>query len=239
MPLRPVFLVLLGIGCSTTIGAHRPLSAAAVQELNEAVEGSEATVVLDEEPERAIECERAARAALRDSCESAPGQGNLKFEERCDKTRDCECGLTCQRNYCLGSSFKTPPNIAPSSFQARELKVASDTTQWLDLRSGTGDEWRQSTVSTASLKRISVLRRGRGAAEGLGLGLLIGGALGAALGAVGGSGATCFACNNSGGNGTASYAGVGAVVGLFAGAVIGPLVGVAVGHRTTVDFKVP
>jgi hypothetical protein len=98
----PVLLAFLVTGCAGTIAAQRPLTDAAVAEVNESIAGSQASVVLAEEPERAVERERAAQAAAREACQSAQGQGSMRFGEKCDDTRDCECGLTCQVDRCLG-----------------------------------------------------------------------------------------------------------------------------------------
>src|SRR5713101_1087723 len=67
----PVLFVFLGSGCASTSAAHRPLSDAAVAEVNELIEGRRAGVVLAEEPERAVERERAAQAAVQEACLSA------------------------------------------------------------------------------------------------------------------------------------------------------------------------
>lgn len=241
----PVLSALLGIGCSSTIAAHRPLSDAAVAEVNEAIEGSKAIVVLAEEPERAVEREQAAKAAARDPCQSAPGQGNVRFGESCDDTEDCECGLTCQARRCLGTSLKNRTSrslTAPKPLEVKEMKevkVGRDTTQWLELRSGTGDEWRQISVPTAALKSVSILRRGRGALEGLGLGLLLGLTTGAAVGGIWGAIAernTSPSCGCPwGALGLAFGAGSGAIL----GTLLGPAIGAEKGHRTTVEFDPP
>src|SRR5260370_29227999 len=115
-----VLLLLLGIGCASTIKAYRPLSDAVVAEVNNSIEGSRASVVLAEEPERAVERERAAQAVAREACQSAPGQGSVRFGENCDDT-DCECGLTCQSGRCFGTSLKN--RISPSLTAPKPLGV--------------------------------------------------------------------------------------------------------------------
>jgi hypothetical protein len=130
-----------------------------------------------------------------------------------------------------------PSLAALKSLDAREVKVGRDTTQWLELRSG--DEWRQSTVPTTALKRISVRRRGRGALEGLVLGLVLGATTGAAVGGLWGAVAEGNASPSCG----CPFAAVGLVFGAAFGAILGPLLGTAIGagigHRTTVEFDPP
>jgi hypothetical protein len=236
----PVLLAFLGTGCASTIAAHRPLSDAGVAEVNESIAGSQASVVLAEEPGRAVE--REPQEAAREACRSAPGQGSVRFGKRCDDTRDCECGLTCQVDRCLGRSLKsrTIPSLAPpKSLDAREVKVGRDTTQWLELRSGTGDERRQSTVPTAALKSISVRRRGRGALEGLGLGLVLGVTVGAAVGGLWGAVGESHVSPECGCPLTAAGLVYGAAFGAILGPLLGTAIGAGIGHRTTVEFDPP
>jgi hypothetical protein len=55
--LRATMLALLGMSCSTTIAAHRPLSDAAIAALNQSIEGRQASVVLEtvKEPDQRAE----------------------------------------------------------------------------------------------------------------------------------------------------------------------------------------
>jgi hypothetical protein len=103
---------------------------------------------------------------------------------------------------------------------------------------------RSEAVPTASLRTISVVRRGQGALEGLGLGTL-GGAITGGL-AFGLAGALAIdSCNASlkdeglpcgAGLGFAIGSIIGALGGAVIGAIVGPIIGVAEGHRVDVEF---
>ena len=89
-------------------------------------------------------------------------------------------------------------------------------------------------VPTAVLQRIVVVKRWRGAAEGLGRGILAGGLAGALVGATAGD-KWCLERSPC----EPFPMVVGAAGGALAGALIGPVIGVAVGHRVTIEFENP
>ena len=194
---------------------------------------------------------------------AVPIQGAPSIGDRCWRPEECEHG-TCQSGYCVGSGARAPTVLeeinealvgksaevllardAPAQpVEAKELKVGADRTQWLELQLPTG-EYRPRSVPTEALRHISLVARGRGAAEGLGLGILLGIATGAIVGAaVGSQMPACFGdpgpydpwprqCP------TASrllglYSAIG---GAISGASIGTLIGAGVGHRTTIEFE--
>ena len=115
--------------------------------------------------------------------------------------------------------------------EAQEIKVALDTTQWLEL---TDDErWLPKNVPTAALKSVSVRKHGLGALEGLGFGLLSGATIGALVGAAAPVESNCdleIFCTRR------SHTFFGAFAGAIPGTLLGTFIGAAIGHRTTVEF---
>jgi hypothetical protein len=164
---------LLSIGCSSTTVVSRPLSTSALAEMNDAIEGQSATVVL-----------------------KGKGEGEVDIS------------------------------------RVDEVKVGVAATQLLERTPG--GEARSRSVPTAALQQISVVYRGRGAAEGAGLGVLAGGA-------VGGIVASLIVANTSGYGGAGIIQGleaVGAVAGgIVLGLVTGVVVGMSAGHRKTIALE--
>src|SRR5438105_12303987 len=108
-------IAFLSIGCSSTIEVRRPLSSSALAEINDAVEGRPATVML--EGEGSPQAEGAPELA----CERAAGQGFKESGEGCLLTAECECGLTCKDGQCVGTSLKKKPH-RPQLPDARDVK---------------------------------------------------------------------------------------------------------------------
>ena len=206
----------LWLGCSTTIVAQRPLA--------------------------------------------TPVEGAPRIGEGCWRTDECDHG-TCQSGHCVGSDSRAPTVLEeidgalqgrsaqvllagdppPESVEAREVTVAADKTRWLELQHPAGAS-RPRSVPTDALRSISVVGRGRGAAEGLGLGILAGAATGAIWGAVVGPRTRfCTGDLRPGEQCSAIGAGLGSFLGAIAGAIVGAPIGLLsgafIGHRTTIEFE--
>jgi hypothetical protein len=232
----PIFLALIGMGCTSTTVARRPLAEGMLAKVKEAIEGREAMVELAYEPERAVEHEREVHAAerqAREACQSALGQGILSFGENCHDTQQCECGLTCQSGRCLGTSLKNrsiPSLPAAKSLEVRDVRVGRDTMQWLGTDPGASDaRWR--SIPTAAVKRVSIVSRQRGFLDGFGVGFLAGGALGGLFGLQWAE----VASQGTRRGGAADFLRGSVLVGLPTGLLLG-LVGAAIGHRTIIEF---
>ncbi len=114
----------------------------------------------------------------------------------------------------------------------RSLQVTPDSTSWLNARTH-----QLETVSTAQIKEIRFVRRGRGALEGLGIGLLSGAALGAVLGY---AACPCTSWFGEAYGFSRGYgAGVGVRVGGFLGGFLGLLVGSLSGSKQVYRFEAP
>jgi hypothetical protein len=73
----------VGTGCTTTTTAHRPLSDAALAEVNRSIDGRATRVVLAEEPEQNAELRRARRSVVREApLESREVEAELVEVER-------------------------------------------------------------------------------------------------------------------------------------------------------------
>jgi hypothetical protein len=160
------------LGCSSTMPRRQPLSLATILELNEELQGHEATVV----------------AADRGKEERLTG----------------------------------------------EYVVVEHKTTHLLEQPPDGAQPRSRSLPTAAVQRITIVKRGQGALQGLGLGATIGLVGGAMLGALAASG------QSSSSSSGISPTGVGAVAGGFLGALlglpIGASVGAGLGQRTTFEF---
>ena len=178
---------------------------------------------------------------------------------QCTRDEECERG-TCEEGHCVGGGWRKPTSLEEINealeghsakvflvegaqrppLEASELKIGADRAQWLEsLPTG---ESRPQSVRTDAVRRIVVVNRVRGAAEGLVLGILAGLATGAITGAVIGSQTrSCGTGDNVSGQqcpiATAFLTIVGAVAGVISGAPIGTIIGVAFGHRTTVELE--
>ncbi len=109
----------------------------------------------------------------------------------------------------------------------KDVKVGPETTAWLELRSS-ASEWTPTSVPTASVRRIEVRNRLRGAAEGL----LIGGTIGVAAGVI-------FAAIESGQSGkacsTCGEVATGVLLFGLPGGMLGTFLGGSIGHRIAID----
>ncbi len=196
-----------------------------------------------------------AQRPLAAAAEDAPPLG-----ERCWATDDCSHGK-CEDGYCVDERSRPPTFLdriggvlegksatvllagdEPVKISAKELKIGVDRTQWLELGQST-NAYVSKTVPTEALRQISVVDRGRGAVEGLGLGTLAGLATGALVGANVGSSATqCGPGERQStdpppGTSTAvCFSMLGAIGGVILGAPVGLLLGALIGHRTTIQF---
>jgi hypothetical protein len=115
------------------------------------------------------------------------------------------------------------------SYAGTDVKIGRDTTQWLPTW-GVGAGGSRRSAPTNDIREIVVVRRGTGAAEGLGLGTLVGLPSGAVVGGILGAGIhDCDACGFGG-------AVVVGLIGAATGAFVGAIVGLIAGHRTTISF---
>jgi hypothetical protein len=89
-------------------------------------------------------------------------------------------------------------------------------------------QYSTTSVDTSSIREVTAVRHGRGAADGLLLGALIGAAFGAVLDAYGVVNDTC---------GQPGCLHPGAVLFGISGAAWGALIGGVIGHRTTYRFE--
>jgi hypothetical protein len=236
-------VVLFVSACSSTVAAHRPLSDSAAAELNQLIEDRQTSITFLQEREQVVQALTPARglavqAAAKDACFALPGQ-RARYGDVCIDTKECECGLTCQRRRCLGDSLKTrgTSNFAePKPIESKEDMVGRDTTKWVELQAlGGKEEWILSAAPTASVKNISFRQHGRGALEGLGIGFLAGMVPGAVAGAVLAGFSERSTCSDAG-----CFIPAAAIGALFTGAAAGVLlglpIGAAIGHRTTIEF---
>jgi hypothetical protein len=121
---------------------------------------------------------------------------------------------------------------------ATAVVLGRESTALTEVRAGT-EERRLTSVPTAALQRISVVKPGRGLLEGVGLGLVLGAVGGGGLGALIVGTAAEPSRDNSRGTWAAIGGVVGAVAGGFLGFTTGAIVGVSAGHRTTFEIQDP
>jgi hypothetical protein len=121
---------------------------------------------------------------------------------------------------------------AVKTLQVKDVKVGSETSQWLELRPR-GHEPASRTIPTAALRRIEVRSQVRGMLDGLGIGLLAGLPLGVLAGSMGATIEKAIDSRND----TRGIFFQGVVLGVVLGEVVGGMVGLAVGHSTTVEFE--
>jgi hypothetical protein len=212
LPAAFAALVALGFGtgCTTKIAARLPLSDSRISEVNELLEGHEATIEFVKEPSRAIGVEQTA------------GRERPRAVQAVLQPRESE--------------NRGAPAPRPLSYQ--EVRLGNDTTQWFELRPGDREvdeaRWVPNGAPTAALKSVSVRRHGRGALEGLGIGFLTGALVGIPIGAAVSDSLSVENCHN--GSCRLFGAIVFGAVGAAAGSLIGLFIGAGVGHKTSVDF---
>ena len=215
-------------GCSTTVAARQPISAAWRAEFNEQLAGETVTVML--RPEVDAGASRPLSPADDSSCRAGRSAGRS-----CSVNADCGCGLACEADADPTAAHTcVDPAATRAQAEAEErvavgVELGHEKTTWLELVPSSG-EWHSNSVPTAALQRITLRAPRRGLLEGIGLGFLAGAGTGGliALSANPGRGCNDYRC---------SFAAIGAVLGALAGPIVGGLLGYEIGHRTKIQLE--